>query len=39
MLQLGFCKGKTYAVIQREESKRNSGLCMELRERAEKPFG
>jgi len=38
MLQLGFCRGKAYAVIQREENARNSGLCMEPRERVEKPL-
>jgi len=38
MLQLGFCRGKSYAVIQREEITRNSGLCMGIRERAEEPL-
>jgi len=36
MLQLDFCRGKAYAVIQRGEITRNSGLCMEPRARAEK---
>jgi hypothetical protein len=38
MLQLGFCRGKAYVVILREEITRNSGICMKLRERAEKPL-
>jgi hypothetical protein len=38
MLQLGFCMGKAYVFIQREEITRNLGLCMALRERADKPL-
>jgi hypothetical protein len=38
MLQLGFCMGKAYAIIQREEITRNLGLCMALREKTEKPL-
>jgi hypothetical protein len=38
MLQLGFCMGKAYAFIQREEITGNLGPCMALGGRAEKPL-